>query len=97
MGGAQIIKNNLEELFVKLIRVETAKPTSQSRFHFQNRGFGRARRRNYRILERSVYGTVTLDEISGELHYGKTSLCQVLKANGQNHYRLLPRTQNRGE
>lgn len=79
VGGAQIIKNNLEELFVKLIRVETAKPTSQAVFISKIEDSDALEDEIIGILERSVYGTVTLDEISGELHYGKTSLCQVFK------------------
>lgn len=79
VGGAQIIKNNLEELFVKLIRVETAKPTSQAVFISKIEDSDALEDEIIGILERSVYGTVTLDDISGELHYGKTSLCQIFK------------------
>ena len=79
IGGAQIIKNNLEELFVKLIRVETAKPSSQTVFISKVEDSDALEDEIMRILERSVYGTITLDEISGELHYGKTSLCQVFR------------------
>ncbi len=79
IGGAQIIKNNLEELLIKLIRIETAKPTSQTVFISKVDNSEALEDEIIRILERSVYGKITLDDISCELHYGKTSLCQMFK------------------
>lgn len=79
VGGAQIIKNNLEELFIKLIRVETAKPTSQEVFISKIEDSDALEDEIIKILEKNVYGNVTLDEISSQLHYGKTTVCKTFK------------------
>ena len=79
VGGAQVIKNNLEELFIKLIRVETAKPTSQEVFISKIEDSDALEDEIIKILEKNVYGNVTLDEISSQLHYGKTTVCKTFK------------------
>lgn len=79
IGGAQIIKNNLEELLVKLIRVETAKPTSKAVFISKAEGSHAPEDDILRILQENLYGKLTLDDLSLRLHYGKTSLCQIFR------------------
>ena len=79
IGGGQVIKNNLEELLIKLIRVETAKPTSQEVFISKIEDSDALEDEIVKILENNVYGNVTLDAISDALHYGKTTICKTFK------------------
>ena len=79
IGGAQIIKNNLEELFIKLIRTETAKPTSSEIFVSKLDDGSSLEDEIVKILEKNIYGTISLNSISDELHYGKTTLCKTFK------------------
>ncbi|MDY3724119.1 MAG: helix-turn-helix domain-containing protein [Candidatus Borkfalkiaceae bacterium] len=79
VGGAQVIKNNLEELLIKLIRFETAKPTSQEVFISKIEDSGALEDEIIKILENNVYSNVTLDAISSALHYGKTTICKTFK------------------
>ena len=79
IGGAQVIKNNLEELLIKLIRFETAKPTSQEVFISKIEDSDALEDEIIKILEKNVYSNVTLDEISSALHYGKTTICKTFK------------------
>lgn len=79
VGGAQIIKNNLEELFIKLVRVETSKPTSQEVFISKIEDSDALEDEIIKMLEQNLYGNVTLDNISSSLHYGKTTVCKTFK------------------
>lgn len=79
VGGAQVIKNNLEELLIKLIRFETAKPTSQEVFISKIEDSDALEDEIIKILENNVYSNVTLDAISSALHYGKTTICKTFK------------------
>ena len=79
IGGAQIITNNLEELLIKLIREETAKPTSSEIFISKIENSDAIEDEIVRILEQNIYGKVSLDKISDELHYGKTTLCKTFR------------------
>lgn len=79
VGGAQVIKNNLEELLIKLIRFETAKPTSQEVFISKIEDSDALEDEIIKILENNVYSNVTLDAISSTLHYGKTTICKTFK------------------
>ena len=79
VGGAQVIKNNLEELLIKLIRFETAKPTSQEVFISKIEDTDALEDEIIKILENNVYSNVTLDAISSALHYGKTTICKTFK------------------
>ena len=79
VGGAQVIKNKLEELLIKLIRFETAKPTSQEVFISKIEDSDALEDEIIKILENNVYSNVTLDAISSTLHYGKTTICKTFK------------------
>ncbi len=79
IGGGQVIKNNLEELFIKLIRVETSKPASKEVFISKIEDSDALEDEIVKILENNVYGSVTLDGISDALHYGKTTICKTFK------------------
>lgn len=79
IGGAQLIKINLEELFIKLIRAETAKPTSSEIFISKIEDSNALEDEILKILQNNVYSTVTLDEIASSLHYGKTTICKAFK------------------
>ncbi len=79
IGGAQLIKNNLEELLIKLIRAETSKPSSSEIFISEIEDSKSLEDEIIKILQRNLYGNVSLDEIAGELHYGKTTICKTFK------------------
>ncbi|MBR1677519.1 MAG: helix-turn-helix transcriptional regulator [Clostridia bacterium] len=79
LGGAQIIKNNLEELLIKLIRIETAKPTSSEIFISKIEDSDALEDEIVQILEKNLYGKISLDDLSTSLHYGKTTLCKTFK------------------
>lgn len=79
IGGAQIITNNLEELLIKLIREETSKPTSSEIFISKIENSNALEDEIIKILEDNVYGKVSLDQISAQLHYGKTTLCKTFR------------------
>ena len=79
IGGAQIITNNLEELLIKLIREETAKPTSSEIFISKVENSDALEDEIVRILEQNLYGKISLDKLSAELHYGKTTLCKTFR------------------
>lgn len=77
LGGAQIIKNNLEELLIKLIRVETAKPSSSEIFVSKIENSNALEDEIIKILEQNIYSKITLEQISDKLHYGKTTICKT--------------------
>ena len=79
IGGAQLIKNNLEELLIRLIRIETAKPTSNEVFISKIDNSTRTEDEVIKILENNIYNKIKLDYVCSKLHYSKTSLCQIFK------------------
>ncbi len=79
IGGAQVIKNNLEELLIKIIRYETAKPSSSAVFISKVETSDSLEDEIINILQNSLYKKLSLDEISESLHYGKTTLCKTFK------------------
>ncbi len=79
IGGAQIIKNNLEELLIKIIRTETAKPTSKEIFISKIESSSALEDEIIAILENSLYKKLTLEDLCTTLHYGKTTLCKTFK------------------
>lgn len=81
IGGPQIIKNNIEELLVKLIRVEATKPTSTEIFILKFEDSNSLESEIIKILKNNIYGNISLDEISSILHYGKTTACKTFKKN----------------
>ena len=79
IGGAQLIKINLEELLIKLIRAETTKPTSSEIFISKIEDSNSLEDEIIKTLQNNVYGTISLDEIATKLHYGKTTICKTFK------------------
>ena len=79
IGGAQLIKNNLEELLIKLIRAETSKPTSSEIFISKIENSSSLEDEIVKLLQDNVYGNITLDKIANLLHYGKTTICKTFK------------------
>lgn len=80
IGGAQLIKNHLEELLIKLIRTETSKPSSSEIFISEIENSTSLEDEIIKILQSNIYGIVTLDFLSTSLHYGKTTICKTFKA-----------------
>ncbi|MBE5742601.1 MAG: helix-turn-helix domain-containing protein [Clostridiales bacterium] len=81
IGGAQLIKNNLEELLIKLIRAETTKPSSAEIFISKLDNSNSLEDEIIDILKENVYGNVSLDAIASSIHYGKTTICKTFKKN----------------
>ena len=79
IGGAQLIKNNLEELLIKLIRTETTKPTSSEIFISKLDDSNSLEDEIIAILKENLYGNISLDLISSSIHYGKTTICKTFK------------------
>ena len=79
IGGAQLIKNYLEELLIKLIRAESTKPTSWEIFISKIEDSSSLEDEIIKLLQNNVYGNITLDNIAHELHYGKTTICKTFK------------------
>ena len=79
IGGAQVIRNNLEELLIKIIRAETIKPTSKEIFISKIESSTALEDEIISILENSLYKKLTLDDLCSSLHYGKTTLCKTFK------------------
>ena len=79
IGGAQIIRSNLEELLIKLIRIETKKPQSQEIFISKVEDSNAIEDEILKLLEKNLYGRISLNEISSSLHYGKTTICKTFK------------------
>ena len=79
IGGAQLIKINLEELLIKLIRAETTKPSSSEIFISKIEDSNSLEDEIIKLLQDNIYGTISLDEIASKLHYGKTTICKTFK------------------
>lgn len=79
VGGAQLIKINLEELLIKLIRAETSKPTSSEIFISKIEDSNSLEDEIIKLLQKNLYGSISLDQIASELHYGKTTICKTFK------------------
>ena len=79
IGGAQLIKNILEELLIKLIRAETSKPSSSEIFISKVEDSNSLEDEIIKILQKNIYGNISLDEIATTLHYGKTTICKTFK------------------
>lgn len=77
LGGEQAIKNALELLLIYLLRNESeAAPPC---FYSQIEGGEALRDAIMQRLNEKIYGRISLDELSAELHYGKTTLCTLFR------------------
>ena len=79
MGGEQVIKNSLELLLIYLLRQGENQASPQEFFVSKIASSGELQDEIVRYLSAHVYGTFSLEELCGELHYGKTHLCTFFK------------------
>lgn len=79
LGGAQIIRNDLEKFMIALVREETSKPTSSEIFISKAEDSDALEDEIVNVLEQNVYGKISLDDLSRKLHYGKTTICNTFK------------------
>ncbi len=75
LGGEQVIKNSLELLLIYLLRHATNRSHSQEFFISKIDASTDLQDEIVRFLTSKIYGTMSLDELCAELHYGKTHLC----------------------
>lgn len=78
-GGEQVIKNSLELLLIYLLRQGEKQESPQAFFVSKIASSSDLQDEIVRYLSAHLYGTFTLDELSGILHYGKTHLCTFFK------------------
>ena len=64
-------------MLIKLIRVETAKPSSSEIFVSKIENSNALEDEIIKILEQNIYSKITLEQISDKLHYGKTTICKT--------------------
>ncbi len=81
LGGLQMIRLNLEQLFINIMRDALADTDTEEAFipkemlasHIENAVI------NY--LKENIYGKISLNDICDKLYYGKTYLCTQFKKN----------------
>ena len=77
-GAEQLLRGKLEEFFIRLIQSEDSasrKVFFSSREELMDKLTEDIKER----LEAKIYGKITLDNLSSELHFGKSHLCHVFK------------------
>ena len=79
LGGEQVLKNQLELLFIYLLRKEDRKHTNQQYFLSKITDSSELQDEIICFLKSKVYDTFSLDELCKKLHYGKTHLCSFFK------------------
>lgn len=79
LGGAQVLKNQLELLFIYLLRQEDKKQTSQLYFLSKITDSSELQDEIVCFLKSKLYDTFSLDDLCEKLHYGKTHLCSFFK------------------
>lgn len=77
LGGEQLIKNTLEVLLIYLLRMENARTPRY--FTSKLEDSKELQDAVLSFLSSRIYGTLSLDELSESLHYGKTRLCTFFK------------------
>ena len=77
LGGEQLVKNTLEVLLIYLLRTENARTPRY--FTSQLEDSEELQDAVLNFLTSRIYGTLSLDELSEALHYGKTHLCTFFK------------------
>lgn len=79
IGGEQVIKNSLELLLIYLLRIAENQALPQEFFVSKISSSTDLKDEIVSYLSRHLYGTFSLDDLCGELHYGKTRLCTFFK------------------
>ncbi|MDD6995652.1 MAG: AraC family transcriptional regulator [Candidatus Borkfalkiaceae bacterium] len=79
IGGEQVIKNSLELLLIYLLRRGENQVSPQEFFVSKIASSTALQDEIVRYLSERVYGTFSLEELCGEIHYGKTHLCTFFK------------------
>lgn len=78
-GGEQALKNQLELLFIYLLRQEHNEQVPQQYFVSKITNSHELQDEIICFLKSKIYDTFSLDELCEKLHYGKTHLCSFFK------------------
>jgi AraC-like DNA-binding protein len=79
IGGAQLVKNYLEELLIFLARDEGISNHHPDSIPERMHNVDNLAQKIEEYLSLHLRGKVSLDEISARFHYGKSSLCDIFK------------------
>ena len=79
IGGEQVIKNSLELLLIYLLRKGENQASPQEFFVSKIASSTELQDEIVRYLAARIYGAFSLEELCGEIHYGKTHLCTFFK------------------
>ena len=79
IGGEQVIKNSLELLLIYLLRQGENQASPQEFFVSKPASSTALQDEIVRYLSAHIYGSFSLVELCGEIHYGKTHLCTFFK------------------
>ena len=79
LGGEQVLKNQLELLFIYLLRLANNQNAQQEFFVSKITSSSDLQDEIVCYLSSKIYDTLSLDELCEKLHYGKTHLCSFFK------------------
>ena len=79
LGGEQVLKNQLELLFIYLLRIANNQNAQQEFFVSKIASSSDLQDEIVCYLSSKIYDTLSLDELCEKLHYGKTHLCSFFK------------------
>ena len=79
LGGEQVLKNQLELLLIYLLRQANNQSYPQEFFVSQITSSSDLQDEIVCFLSSRLYDTLSLDDLSAKLHYGKTRLCSFFK------------------
>lgn len=79
LGGEQVLKNQLELLLIYLLRQANNQSYPQEFFVSQITSSNDLQDEIVCFLSSRLYDTLSLDDLSAKLHYGKTRLCSFFK------------------
>jgi len=79
LGGEQIIKNSLELLLIRIVREESAKPSSEIQFISKLDSSQAIEDVVIKYLKGNLYSKITLEDLCRHTNYGKTHLCTEFK------------------
>lgn len=75
LGGSQMIRTHLEQLFIELMRNTTANAFSISNSVINNKIIATC----IECLEKNVYGNISIDKLCSEINYSRTYVCTLFK------------------
>ena len=81
LGAQQMVENNIERLLIRLIRNETDKNKNIRLVHSSEELENNLIKDIVALLERNIYGKITLEDISRKTYYSKTFLNGIFKKN----------------